>query len=91
MNFSKFFNHDGSFKDVLFNVDFRNHSAICHTKKMICVKHPATRNHHNDNCRNKIIKYLKDEGYLDKCDDKVILFDFYTETINENIDPEEML
>jgi len=91
MNLSKFFNSDGSFKDVLFNVQFRDHSVICHTKEMICVKHPAKCDHHSDDCRNSVIKYLKDEGYLDQCDNKVILFDFYTETSDEDFSGEESI
>jgi len=90
MNLSKFFNGDGTFKDILFNVQFRNHSVTCHTTKMICVEHPVKCDHRSDDCRNSIIKYLKDEGYLDKCSNKVILFDFYTEAIDESTDVDEV-
>lgn len=63
----------------LFQLEFRNHKVIGFNKKLITLKHPITCDSQSDNCRNHVIKFLNDEGYLDQCEDKVIIFDMYTQ------------
>jgi hypothetical protein len=47
------------------------------------LKHPFECDSQDDSCRNHVIKFLNDEGYLDQCEDKVIIFDMYTDLYDD--------
>lgn len=70
--------------DPLFKLQFRDHNIIGFNKKLITLKHPFECDSNDDTCRNHVIKFLKDEGYLDQCEDKVVIMDMYTELYDEN-------
>lgn len=65
--------------DPLFKLEFRDHNIIGFNKKLITLRHPITCDSQSETCRNHVIKFLNDEGYLDQCEDKVIIFDMYTQ------------
>jgi len=70
--------------DPLFKLQFRDHNIIGFNKKLITLKHPFECDSNDDTCRNHVIKFLKDEGYLDQCEDKVVIIDMYTDLYDEN-------
>lgn len=70
--------------DPLFKLQFRDHNIIGFNKKLITLKHPFECDSNDDTCRNHVIKFLKDEGYLDQCEEKVVIMDMYTELYDEN-------
>jgi predicted RNA-binding protein len=70
--------------DPLFKLQFRDHNIIGFNKKLITLKHPFECDSNDDACRNHVIKFLKDEGYLDQCEDKVVIMDMYTDLYDEN-------
>jgi len=70
---------DEKYFDPLFKLDFRGHNIIGFNKQLITLKHPNKCDSQNNCCRDHIIKFLKDEGYLDQCDDKIIILDMYTQ------------
>lgn len=70
--------------DPLFKLQFRDHNIIGFNKKLITLKHPFECDSNDDTCRNHVIKFLKDEGYLDQCEDKVVIMDMYTDLYDEN-------
>ena len=73
--------------DPLFKLEFRGHNIIGFNKRLITLKHPFECDSQSDSCRNHVIKFLNDEGYLDQCEDKVIIFDMYTDLYDdENIE-----
>ncbi len=65
--------------DPLFQLQFRDHNIIGFNKQLITLKHPFECDSNDDTCRNHVIKFLKDEGYLDQCEDKVVIMDMYTD------------
>ena len=79
---------DEKYFDPLFKLEFRDHKIIGFNKKLITLKHPFECDSQDDSCRNHVIKYLNDEGYLDQCNDKVIILDMYTD-INSGEENEE--
>lgn len=63
----------------LFDVNIRDHQVVCYNKSYISLKHPDKCDSQSQDCRNHIIEYLIDEGYLDKCDSFITIFDMYKE------------
>ncbi len=70
---------DEKYFDPLFKLEFRDHKIIGFNKKLITLKHPFECDSNDDTCRNHVIKFLKDEGYLDQCEDKIVIMDMYTD------------
>jgi len=70
---------DEKYFDPLFKLQFRDHNIIGFNKKLITLKHPFECDSNDNTCRDHVIKFLKDEGYLDQCEDKVVIMDMYTD------------
>jgi hypothetical protein len=70
---------DEKYFNPLFKLEFRDHKIIGFNKKLITLKHPFECDSNDDTCRNHVIKFLKDEGYLDQCEDKIVIIDMYTD------------
>ena len=82
MNLKELLGDEENF-DPLFKLQFRGHNIICFNKKLMTLKHPFECDSQSDCCRNHVIKFLNDEGYLDQCEDKVIILDMYTDITSE--------
>lgn len=68
------------------NITIDNHKINIWDNKYVVLKHPQKCDFYEDDmCRNKIIKYLEDEGYLNFIEDshKILVFDSY---VVDNLD-----
>jgi len=70
---------DGYYEMTLWN----NHTLQVWTAGRLCIlRHPVGCNQDNNECRDRLIKYIHHEGILDEVlDTKIVLLDSYVEEV----------